>query len=146
MWGILPIRERLHKILPKLYKDPYCTLCKTVLVKNIEMLDRALMHCSANQGLPSLLLSMLRLHQPSLTSTKILTLDLEFEPSLELALTWITCSLLYSIWSQREEGIVCAAKTRAELEARGRLLREGKLRSLINAQALVSTSFRTLFG
>ena len=88
---------------------------------------------------------MLRIHQPHMTYTKILTLDLEIEPTLEFPLTWITYSLLHSVWSQREEGRVCAAKTRAELEAKCQLLREGKLRSLINAQALVSTSLRTLF-
>ena len=80
-----------------------------------------------------------------MTYTKIITLDLDIEPTLEFPLTWITYSLLHSIWSQRDEGRVCAAKTRAELEAKCRLLREGKQRSLKIAHALVSTSLITLF-
>ena len=118
IWGIIPTRERQDKILPKLYTYPYSTLCRTVKVKNLKTINHALMHFTANQSLPFLLLSMLRLHQPSLTSNQILTLDLGVDPILELPLTWIICSLLCSIWSQREEGRVCAAKTRAELEAR----------------------------
>ena len=146
LWGIIPTKERLHKILPKQYKTPYCSLCSTTETKNIEDLNHALIQCKANQDLPQLLLYMLQTHQPQITYKKILTLDLNIETSLEFPLTWITFSLLCSIWEQREKGRVNAAKTRAELEAKCRLLREGKVRSLINAHVLVSTSLRTLFA
>ena len=146
LWGIIPTKERLHKILPKQYKTPYCSLCSTTETKNIEDLNHALIQCKANQDLPQLLLYMLQTHQPQITYKKILTLDLNIETSLEFPLTWITFSLLCSIWEQREKGRVNAAKTRAELEAKCRLLREGKVRSLINAHVLVNTSLRTLFA
>ena len=30
LWGIIPTRERLHKIMPNLYSGPYFKLCETV--------------------------------------------------------------------------------------------------------------------
>ena len=60
-------------------------------------------------------------------------------------MTWVIGSLLLSIWRQRSEGRVNLAKTRAELEAKCRILREGKVRSLTNAYALTAPIVQDLF-
>merc|ERR1712218_395568 len=51
---------------------------------------------------------------------------------MEIPLLWIIATTLSSIWTQRQEGKICAAKTRAQLEARCRLLREGRGTSFEN--------------
>lgn len=67
---------------------------------------------------------------------QVLSLDLKVDESLELPLTWIIGNMFFLIWQQRKEGMVCRAKTRAQLEARCSLLREGKVRALANAFTL----------
>ena len=96
-----------------------------------EILLHALTTCPSNQGLPTPLLALLSLHQPGVNYQQVITQDLDVEPAMELPLVWITETLLSLIWQQREDGRVSGAKTRAELEARCTLLREG---ALVNAQ------------
>ena len=87
-------------------------------------------------GLPSRLLRILQVYQPGAEQRHMLTLDLVLDSSLELPMTWVLGSLLFSICRQRTEGRVNLAKTRAELEAKCRFLREGKVSSLTNAFTL----------
>ena len=79
-------------------------------------------------------------------TVQLLTLDLGLDSSLELPMTWNICSLLFSIWKQRTEGQVSLAKTRAELEAKCWLLREGKVSSLLNAYTQADNLLQTLFS
>ena len=76
----------------------------------------------------------------------MLTLDLELDSSLELPITWTICSLLFSIWRQRTEGRVILAKTRAELEAKCRILREGTVSSLLNSYTQTNYLLRRLLS
>ena len=146
LWGILPTRERLNKILPLSYSNPLCQLCGDESQKHSESLIHALMQCKANKELPTLLLKTLQHQQPTLTFVNLITLDLDLDPTLELPLIWITCSMLFSIWTQREEGEVNVSKTRAFLEARCRLLREGKVKNIRNAHALTEILLQNLFN
>ena len=118
-------------MMPRTNPSPNCLLCGPNLVP--ETIDHALGPCEANQGLPVRLLELLRLYQPGAEQYQLLALDIGLDPSLELPITWTICTLLFSIWRQRGEGGVTMARTRAELEANCRLLREGKVSALTNA-------------
>ena len=48
LWGIVPTRARLHKILPLAYQTPYCQLCETAQTRTPETLDHALFNCEAD--------------------------------------------------------------------------------------------------
>ena len=130
LWGILPTRARLHKILPLPYASPDYHLCGPDSTPVPKTLQHALGDCAANQGLPSNLLRLLQIYQPGAEQCQLMTLDLELDPELELPMTWTVGSLLFSLWRHRTESRVNLAKTRSELEAKCRLLREG--RSSIN--------------
>ena len=123
-------------MLPKTYKSPTFQLCHPTATRVPETLEHALFNCTANNTLPQLLLTLLSSYTPDVTPQRVLTLDLDIESHMELPLLWIIASVLSSIWAQRQEGRVCPAKTRAQLEAKCRLLREGKGASFQNAFAL----------
>ena len=145
-WGILPSKARLAKILPKIYKSPTCQLCHLTETKVPETLEHALFKCSGNNSLPQLLLTLLCSYTPNVTPERVLTLDLNIESHMELPLLWIIASVLSSMLAQRQEGRVCLAKTRAQLEAKCRLLREGKGASLQNAFTLTSIAIQAMFA
>ena len=145
-WKILPSKERLAKILPKIYKSPTCQLCLPTETRVPETLEHALFNCTANDTLPQLLMTLLSSYTPNVTPERILTLDLDIESHMELPLLWIIASVLSSIWAQRQEGRVCPAKTRAQLEAKCRLLREGKGASFQNAFTLTSIAIQAVFA
>ena len=145
LWGIVPTRARLHRILPLAYTSPNCLLCETPHGGTPETVLHALLCCEANLDLPARLLRILQRYQPGAEQRCLLTLDLDLEPSLELPFTWLIGTLLSSIWSQRESRRVDLRQTRAELEAKCRLLRECKVKTWANAhiqtEALVSQVF-----
>ena len=101
---------------------------------------------SLSLGLPAKLLRTLQGYQPGAEQKSVLTLDLELEPSLELPFTWVIGSLLLSIWTQRENRRVDLARTRAELEAKCRLLRECKVKTWANAFTLTEAILDQLFN
>ena len=146
LWGIVPTRARLHRILPLAYQTPDCQLCGTPQDRSPETLAHALFSCEANLGLPAKLLRTLQGYQPGAEQNTVLTLDLELEPSLELPFTWAIGSLLLSIWTQRENRRVDLARTRAELEAKCRLLRECKVKTWANAHTLTEAILNQLFN
>ena len=146
MWGILPSKARLAKILPNTYKSPICQLCLPTATNVPETLEHALFSCTANNTLPQLLLSLLSSYTPNVTPERVLTLDLDIESHMELPLLWIIAPVLSSIWAQRQEGRVYPATTRAQLEAKCRLLREGKGASFQNAFALTSIAIQAMFA
>ena len=135
MWGILPTRERLHKIMPKLYLTNACPLCNQAGGDQREDTGHALMDCEANQGTPSDLMALLRTYQPAITTRQVLALEIEVDPVMELPLIWITATSLSTIWSQRQEGLISRAKTRAELKAKCKFLEQS-----IDLNALMMTS------
>ena len=146
LWGIVPTRARLHRILPMAHTSPNCQLCETPTRGTPETTIHALLHCEANQDLPSRLLRTLRRYQPGAELECLLTLDLDIEPSLELPFTWLVGTLLTSIWTQRESRRVNLGHTRAELEAKCRLLRECKVKSWANAYTQTEDLIRQMFS
>ena len=105
-----------------------------------------MMECPENQQIPALLLTELQTSIPGLTGTQVLTLDLHIDQEKELPTVWLIGSLLHSIWTQRNLGRVTLAKTRADLEAGCRLLREGKIPSMINASVTTEAATQTIFS
>ena len=76
LWGIVPTRMRLCRILPLIHQDPSCQLCSTPESSHPESLDHALLSCPANADLPTRLLAALQKRQPGASLNSILTLDL----------------------------------------------------------------------
>ena len=142
LWGIVPTRARLNRIIPLAYPNPNCQLCEE---GPRETALHALLSCEANQDLPARLLRTLRRYHPGAELSNVLTLNLEVEPSLELPFTWLVGSLLASIWKQRETRRVDPMNTREELEAKCRLLRECKVRTWANAYILTEELVSQLF-
>ena len=142
LWGLIPTRACLNRILPLTHPSPSCQLCEE---GPQETTLHALLSCMANHDLPARLLRTLRRYQPGAELSNLLTLDLEVEPTLELPFTWLVGSLLASIWKQREARRVDPVNTRAELEARCRLLRECRVKTWANASVLTEELVSQLF-
>ena len=138
-WGILPCKARVAKIIPR-HNDPSCRLCGAP-----ETVAHALLDCAGNKGAPQLLMSHLRNYSPDVEEKQVLTLDFEVDHHLELALTWLVGNFFLSLWNQRQSGTVCLFKIRAELEAKCRLLREGKGAAIQNAGTLASIVLSAMY-
>ena len=136
MWGILPTRERLHRVLPKMYITNFCPLCSEAGRDLREDAGHALIECEANQGSPALLMSLLRTYQPGITTAQVLALDIEVDPAMELPLIWIIATSLFLIWTQRQEGAVSNAKFRAELKARCKFLEQSNDKNALTMTSL----------
>ena len=146
LWGILPTRERLHRINPKIHTLTTCALCTKAGRLAQESLLHAVTDCPENKGIPALLLLELRSYVPGLSYNQVLTLDIDIEPDKELPIVWLVGSLIYSIWIQRTVGRVTLAKTRADLEAKCRILREGKIPSVTNASITSAALIDSMFS
>ena len=146
LWGILPTRVRLNKILPIQYQITICALCDKSGRQTPETLLHAIMECPENQEIPALLLTELQSSTPGLTYSQVISLDLDIDQEKELPIVWLIGSLLHSIWTQRTLGRVTAVKTRADLEARCRLLREGNIPVMINAYVMTEAAIRSIFS
>ena len=146
LWRIIPTHSRLHRFQPRLYPSPTCTLCNRAQDPVEETLEHALGDCGANLGIPERLLQVLQLHQPGATPATVMTLDLVLETSLELPMTWLIGTVLQSLSSQREEGRVTLARTRADVESRCRIgLEASTAGALKNAFTLANILTRDLF-
>ena len=88
---------------------------------------------------------VLKRHQPGAEQRLIITLDLDLEPSLELPFTWIIGTVLSSIWTQRETRRVDYNKTRANLEAGCRILRNSQAKTWQNASTLAEILIGQIF-
>ena len=75
----------------------------------------------------------------------MLTLNFHIDPSKELPVILLIISTLNSVWKQRGEERVKLARTRAELEANFRILREGRTVEISNSFAQVSEMIRSMF-
>ena len=138
-WGILPCKARLARIIPN--NNPGCGLCGAP-----ETLEHALLTCPGNKGVPGQLVSLVRTYSPGVRDNQVLTLDFEMDDTMELALVWLIGSFFLSLWEQRQETRVYPHKIRAEMEAKCRLLREGKGTSLKNAFTLAGIAITEMFS
>ena len=70
----------------------------------------------------------LRKFDQTITPTKIISHDYEFEKEMQFAIVWVTGSFLSALWQLRvEKKRVDLVKIRSEMEANCRLLRESRL-------------------
>ena len=99
-----------------------------------------------NWGVPELLLKLLKMYNPSVEHSQVLTLDFDLDDPMELPLIWIVASFLFLLWQQRQDGKVCPVKIRAELEARCRLLREGKGAFMQNCSVLAEIAIHSMYS
>ena len=138
-WGLLPCKARLARIIPN--NNPGCSFCEAP-----ETLEHALLTCPGNRGVPGQLIAMVRTYSPGVSEGQVLNLDFEVDDSMELSIVWLIGSFFLCLWEQRQETRVCPHKIRAELEAKCRLLREGKGISLQNAFALAGIAISEMFS
>ena len=135
---LLPTAERVAKILPS--SSPLCSQC---IHKQVETLHHAFFTCTANLGLPHLLLQALKEYDVSITPQKILTLNFELSADLQLPITWSIATFLSSLWSARaDKRKVSIYAVRSEVEAACRILRESKYR---NASYTVDQVISSIF-
>ena len=136
--SLLPTAERVAKILPS--SSPLCSQC---IHKQVETLHHAFFTCTANLGLPHLLLQALKEYDASITPQKILTLNFELSADLQLPITWSIATFLSSLWSARaDKRKVSIYAVRSEVEAACRILRESKYR---NASYTVDQVISSIF-
>ena len=117
---ILPTAQRVSRILPNQTEN--CSRCHLATQEN---LNHALFECPSNNGVGNILLQGLRKFDQTITPTKIISLDYEFEEEIVVR---VTGSFLSALWQLRvEKKRVDLVKIRSEMEANCRLLRESRL-------------------
>ena len=117
---LLPTEERLARILPNSVAS--CKICPDPALAD---LSHCFFKCVSTRESGGWLLSKIAVHDPSVTPSKLLRLEFEAEPSLEMPLVWITAQTLLYMWAVRCSGkIVNYNLTRATLESKISLLRE----------------------
>ena len=117
---LLPTEERLSRILPN--SSSNCKFCQVQVTAD---LPHCIMQCASTQEVGNLMLSMVRLHDPTVTASKLLRLEFACEPAQEMPLVWILTQIFLYMWGIRASGkIVSRILTRAYLESKISLLRE----------------------
>ena len=105
------IVNRLYIILFIVY-----ILCNITGKRVSETLEHSQFSCTGNKETPVLLIKVLKSYDLEVTPSKVLTLDVNLESHMEIPLVGIIATTLSTIWTQRQKGSVCAAKTRAQLK------------------------------
>ena len=84
--------------------------------------------CSASHAASIVLVSGLKNILPSITPTRILTLNFDCQEDLAFPLTWAVSHFLSSLWQLRvAKKTIQLIKIRSDMEASRRLLRESRL-------------------
>ena len=91
-------------------------LCNITGKRVSETLEHSQFSCTGNKETPVLLIKVLKSYDLEVTPSKVLTLDVNLESHMEIPLVGIIATTLSTIWTQRQKGSVCAAKTRAQLK------------------------------
>ena len=122
---ILPTAERIARILPN--QSPHCSRCRAN-GQHIETLQHAMFECSASHAASTVLVTGLKNILPSITPTRILTLNFDCQEDLAFPLTWAVSHFLSSMWQLRvAKKTIQLIKIRSDMEASCRLLRESRL-------------------
>ena len=117
---LLPTEERLARILPN--SEPTCKLCSVPANADLK---HSFFGCDSTREVGGKLLSTLAQFDSDVTPDKLLRLEFECEPDLEMPLVWVTAQTLAYMWSIRCSGkTVDPTLTRASLETKISLLRE----------------------
>ena len=91
-------------------------LCNITGKRVSETLEHSQFSCTGIKETPVLLIKVLKSYDLEVTPSKVLTLDVNLESHMEIPLVGIIATTLSTIWTQRQKGSVCAAKTRAQLK------------------------------
>ena len=91
-------------------------LCNITGKRVSETLEHSQFSCTGNKETPVLLIKVLKSYDLEVTPSKVLTLDVNLESHMKIPLVGIIATTLSTIWTQRQKGSVCAAKTRAQLK------------------------------
>ena len=111
---LLPTEERLARILPN--SEPTCKLCSAPANADLK---HSFFGCDSTREVGGKLLSTLAQFDSDVTPDKLLRLEFECEPDLEMPLVWVTAQTLAYMWSIRCSGkIVDPTLTRASLESK----------------------------
>ena len=122
---LLPTQDRVHRIVRNTTPSPNCKLCDE---ETVEDLEHALLQCSFNSGIGTLLRRSLSSLAPRISALQILTLSLDVPPTDEFPCVWLISHTLFLIWSCRvEKKRIRLFQIRADLEARASLLRETRV-------------------
>ena len=122
---LLPTEYRLSRILPN--STPDCKLCPGHVQAD---LVHCFFHCDNTRVMGGKLLSAISPHYPLITLSKLLRLDFEAEPAMEMPLVWVTAHTLQYMWGVRCSGkTVNPLLTRASLESKISLLRETRFQN-----------------
>ena len=105
------IVNRLYIILFIVY-----ILCNITGKRVSETLEHSQFSCTGNKETPVLLIKVLKSYDLEVTPSKVLTLDVNLESHMKIPLVGMIATTLSTIWTQRQKGSVCAAKTRAQLK------------------------------
>ena len=103
--GLLPTRDRLHRILPAV-TNATCQDCNEQ-----DSLKHALTECQATRPVFDWMMSGLKQFDSSLTVDKLLLLNLEPDnvlPYEHLPLVWFTAEVLRRVWRRRRDGKQCS--------------------------------------
>ena len=88
-------------------------------------LHHCLFQCVSTMEVGTLLLNMVRVHDPAVTPQKLLRLEFQCNADDEMPLVWVLSLTLLYMWSTRLGGkIVNRILTRAVLESKISILRE----------------------
>ena len=122
---LLVTRQRLHHLTPA--AAPTCSHCGDQVVEDLE---HALVNCSYNDGTGQLLLRTVQIHNPQVTASALLRLELNLQESLELPLTTFISTVLLTVWEKRlSRSRITVFDIRTTLEARCTILRKTRFRS-----------------
>ena len=122
---LLPTENRLSRILPN--TSPDCKLCQGHVQAD---LVHCFFQCDSTRLIGEKLLSSISPYDPDISPSKLLRLEFEAEPAMEMPLVWVTAHTLLYMWGVRCSGkTVNPLLTRASLESKVSLLRETRFKN-----------------
>ena len=138
---LLPVKERVHRIMPS--KSPLCSQCS---LATWETMHHAFYECQANSAAAVKMLNCARVYAPALTEEGSLRLEVIAEDPFALPTITLISTGLQLIWKNRQKSCnTSVANMKAEMEARGGLLRAAQGRRLREAGAIMANIIHSCF-
>ena len=122
--GLLPTRERLHRLNMPGITSPLCDLCK---LEAVDTTLHALLQCPSSKPPATLLLSAIQTVLPDILPAQLVLLDAHVEAKDQLPLMYLVTSVLSQIWAYRKSRKSCnLVSIRANLESGVQILRKSR--------------------
>ena len=129
--GLLPTRDRLHRILPTV-ANATCLECDKQ-----DSLKHALAECPATRPVLDWMLNALGQFDSSLTADKMLLLNIEPDnilPYCHLPLVWFIAEVWRRVWKLRRDNQQCNLfRIRAEIESEINTVRRSRYKDMANS-------------